>query len=161
MLRIPTILQLCVHASARRHSRRLRKPAMQLLNKLHTHTHTQSHRRVACRKMDHVVEHLYHELTAVRTGRASPALLDSVNVDAFGDKQNLSHVATIIMRGPRTLVVTVYDHDTTASVLEAIRSSPLQLSPRLEGGEIIVNVPECAPPLVFHGVHSVHSCCCA
>jgi ribosome recycling factor len=95
--------------------------------------------------MQQAVERCHHELTAVRTGRASPGLLDSVTVDAYGDKASLQHVATATMRGPRTIGVTVFDKGLTASVVEAIRASPLQLTPRQEGGDILVPVPECAP----------------
>ena len=96
-----------------------------------------------CRKMQLALDRYQHELAAVRTGRPSPALLDSVTVDAYGDKQSLLHLATATMRGPRTIGVTVYAKDLTGAVLEAIRTSPLQLNPRQEGGDILVAVPEC------------------
>lgn len=94
--------------------------------------------------MDLAVEHFYHELSGVRTGRASPSLLDSVMVDFHGEKTNLSHVATVVLKSTRTLSVTVYDKAMAPEVLAAIRESPLQLHPREEGGQILVPVPECA-----------------
>ena len=99
--------------------------------------------------MESALEHVYHELTAVRTGRASVALLDSIMVDAYGDgdKQPLTHVGTVLARGPRTLVVTVFDKGTTGATMDAIRTSPLHLNPQQEGGDIIVPVPPCAPLL--------------
>ena len=98
----------------------------------------------ACRKMEQAVERVRHELAAIRTSRPSPALLDSVTVDAYGDRAALSHIATVTMRGPRTIAVAVYDPGLKGAVAEAIRTSPLQLSPRQEGGEVLVPVPECA-----------------
>lgn len=88
------------------------------------------------------VEHFYHELSGLRTGRASPTLLDSIMVDFHGERTNLSHVATVVLKGTRTLSVTVYDRLMAPEVLAAIRDSPLQLQPREEGGQILVPVPE-------------------
>ena len=114
-----------------------------------------------CRKMDGAVEHLYHELTAVRTGRASAALLDSLQVDAYGEKQPLLNVATVLAKGPRTLQVTVFDNDATAAVMEAVRASPLQLEPRLESGDIIVPVPGCAFSGAAHNASQKHNRGCS
>ena len=91
------------------------------------------------------LEHCYHELAGLRTGRASPILLDGIVVDVHGDKMNLKHVATVVMKGTRTLAVTVYDRDTTQAVASAIRVSPLDLQVREEEGQLIVPVPECVP----------------
>eukprot|EP00892_Ulva_mutabilis_P008201 jgi/Ulvmu1/5753/UM025_0007.1 len=96
-------------------------------------------------KMELAVEHFYHELSGVRTGRASPTLLDSVMVDFHGERTNLSHFATVVLKRARMLAVTIYDKDMAPEVLAAIRESPLQLQPREEGGEILVPVPEMSP----------------
>lgn len=91
------------------------------------------------------LEHYFHELAGLRTGRASPTLLDSVLVNLDGDKINLPHLATVVMKGTRTLAVTVYDRDTTQAVAAAIRDSQLQLQVKEEGGQLIVPIPECGP----------------
>jgi ribosome recycling factor len=96
------------------------------------------------RSMHKALEHCYHELAGVRTGRVSPTLLDGVMVNVHGDKVSLAHLATVVMKGTRTLGVTVYDRDSTPQVLAAIRDSPLQLQPREEGGQVIVPIPESA-----------------
>jgi ribosome recycling factor len=98
----------------------------------------------SCRKMVQSLEHLFHELAGLRTGRASPTLLDGILVDVNGDKINLPHLATVVMKGIRSLAVTVYDRDTTQAVAAAIRVSPLELQVREEGGQLIVPIPECA-----------------
>jgi ribosome recycling factor len=95
------------------------------------------------------LEHYFHELAGLRTGRVSPTLLDGIMVDVHGDKTNLSHLATVVMKGTRSLAVTVYDRDTTQAVAAAIRASPLELQAREEGGQLIVPIPECAPVYVF------------
>ena len=106
------------------------------------------HKMFARRKMQQAVERTYHELSGVRTGRASPTLLDSIAVDAYGERTALHHLATITMRGPRTIGVTVYDKGLSAAVVEAVRQSPLQLHPRQEGGDVLVPVPECVPSIL-------------
>ena len=106
--------------------------------------------------MHTALEHLYHELTGVRTGRASTAMLETINVEVYGERQSLTHVATVLMRGPRTLAVTVYDVGNVGPVMEAIRTSPLQLDPRLERGEIVVPVPECASAVAAAAACGLH-----
>lgn len=94
------------------------------------------------RKMEQCVEHFYHELTGIRTGRASPSLLESIQVAAYGERTGLSHVATVTARGPRVLAVAVYDSNLAPAVVQAIRDSPLGLNPSHEGTDIVVPVPE-------------------
>lgn len=105
---------------------------------------------VVCRKMVQKLEHCYHELAGLRTGRASPTLLDGILVDVNGEKMNLKHLATVVMKGTRTLAVTVYDRDTTQAVASAIKVSPLDLQVREEGGQLIVPIPECVPRVRGH-----------
>jgi ribosome recycling factor len=97
------------------------------------------------RKMQAALEHLYHDMAGIRTGRVSTSILDAVPVEVYGEKQSLRHLATVVVRGPRTLSVSVYDVDNTAAVMEAIRQSPLGLEPRKEGVELLVPIPKCAP----------------
>lgn len=115
------------------HQLEITKPAVLVVNNSY-----------ARRKMHQSVEHYYHELAGLRTGRASPTLLDGIMVAINGDKMNLPYVATVVMKGTRTLAVTVYDRDSTAAVSTAIRASPLDLQVREEGGQLIVPIPEYA-----------------
>lgn len=100
------------------------------------------------------LEHYFHELAGLRTGRVTPSLLDGILVDINGDKINLPHLATVVMKGTRTLAVTVYDRDTTQAVAAAIRISPLELQPREEGGQLLVPLPECALKAVWCPEHA-------
>jgi ribosome recycling factor len=96
--------------------------------------------------MAQAVEHLRHELAGVRTGRASPTLLDGLTVHGpHGDASPLSHVATVVLRGARTLVVTPHDPASAPAILSVLRAGALDLNARQEGPDIIVPVPECAP----------------
>lgn len=113
-----------------------------------------------CRGMDRTLEHYYHELAGVRTGRVSPVLLDGIMVDLHGDRVNLKHLATVVLKGGRTLSLTVYDRDMTGNVVAAIRDSPLQLEPREEGGQVIVPIPECVLFWLLRRCHVESGCFC-
>jgi hypothetical protein len=110
--------------------------------------------------MQATMDHLYHEMAGIRTGRVTTSLLDAVQVEAYGDKQSLPHVATVVVRGTRSLGVAVYDANNTTAVMEAIRQSPLGLEPRKEGVDIIVPVPECAPTSLQRFMSSAWTVCC-
>lgn len=59
--------------------------------------------------MGAAVEHLQHELAGVRTGRANPGLLESIPVDAYGEKLPLKACGTVTVRSPQLLAVSVFD----------------------------------------------------
>lgn len=90
------------------------------------------------------VDRLRRELAGLRTGRAAPAMLDTVTVklDAGGGHAPLKGVASVAARDAGTLVVTPFDADAVAAVAAGVRASPLGLDPRVEGGEVIVPVPK-------------------
>lgn len=94
--------------------------------------------------MQAAVEHLLQELAGVRTGRASPTLLSGIAVGAgaHGDAAPLPHIATVVLRGARTLVATPHVPAAAPAIMAALRSGHLELNPRQEGGDIIVPVPE-------------------
>ena len=95
-----------------------------------------------CQKlMEKAIDHLQHELANVRTGRATPGMLDHLKVDAYGQKLPLKAVGTVVVRDPQLLVVTVFDSNVSDAVVSSISQSPLQLNPRKEGEEIFVPIP--------------------
>lgn len=59
--------------------------------------------------MDRAIEHLQHELANIRTGRATPGMLDHLRVDVYGEKMPLKAVGTVSVRDAQTLAVTVFD----------------------------------------------------
>lgn len=91
--------------------------------------------------MNKAVQHLRDELTGIRSGRASPGMLDSLQVVAYGEKMPLTAVGTVSVRDPQMLSVTVFDPDTAENVVKAIRDSPLQLNPVAEGSVVLVPIP--------------------
>ena len=85
---------------------------------------------------------LKHELSGLRTGRASASLLDPVQVEAYGQRMPISQVATISVPEPRALSVSVWDKSMVHAVDKAIRDSNLGLSPTVEGTMLRIRIPE-------------------
>ena len=93
--------------------------------------------------MDKSVEAIRNEFATVRTGKASPALLDLIKVDAYGQQMPLNQMATIGAPEPRLIVVQPYDPSQLAAIEKAIMASDLGLVPNNDGK--IVRIP--IPPL--------------
>lgn len=93
------------------------------------------------RRMDGAMETLKKDFTGLRTGRASPSLLEPVRVEAYGSNQPLSQLGTVSVAGPSMLSVQVWDRSVVKAVEIAIRDSGLGLNPQSEGQTIRVNLP--------------------
>ena len=91
--------------------------------------------------VDHALEHFQHELACIRSGRATPEMLDFVEVEAYGEKQPLKAAAATSVRSAQLLVLSVYDPSIIDNVVKAIRDSPLQLNPSIQGQEVQVPIP--------------------
>lgn len=87
------------------------------------------------------IEVLKKELIGLRTGRASPNLLDPVVVDAYGAATPLVQLATISIPEPRLLTVQVWDKNMVRAVEKAIRDAGLGLNPAAEGQNVRVPIP--------------------
>jgi ribosome recycling factor len=96
----------------------------------------------ASRRMDKTVENTRHEFTTIRTGRASAALLDRVQVTAYGTKMPLNQLATIGVPEPRLLTVTPFDKGTIRDIEKAILESDLGLTPSNDGQLIRLPIPQ-------------------
>jgi len=93
------------------------------------------------RRMDGSIDALKKELGGLRTGRASPSLLESVNVNAYGTNMPLNQLSTVSAPEPRLLVVQVWDRSMAKAVDAAIREAGLGLNPQSEGQVIRVPIP--------------------
>ncbi len=93
-------------------------------------------------RMKKSVLSLKDEFAGLRTGRASPHLLEPVTVDAYGSKMALNQLATVSVPEPRMLSVQVWDAHLAHAVDKAIRDSGLGLNPIAEGAVIRVPIPE-------------------
>ena len=93
-------------------------------------------------RMAKSVEATRHEFTSVRTGRASPALLDRVNVDYYGAITPLKQLAGISASEARLLTVTPYDKSSIKAIEKAIMESDVGLTPSNDGNVIRLTIPE-------------------
>jgi ribosome recycling factor len=94
------------------------------------------------RRMHGAVEALKHDLGGLRTGRASTALLDPINVEVYGAQMPLNQVATVSVPEPRMLSVQVWDRSNVQPVEKAIRSANLGLNPVTDGQLIRLPIPD-------------------
>ena len=94
------------------------------------------------RRMHGAVEALKHDLTGLRTGRASTALLDPIQVEVYGANMPLNQVATVSVPEPRMLSVQVWDKSNVGPVDKAIRSAGLGLNPIVDGQMLRLPIPE-------------------
>jgi ribosome recycling factor len=94
------------------------------------------------RRMQGAISAFKHDLGSLRTGRASPNLLDPIQVDAYGSLLPITQVATVSVPEPRLLSVQVWDRGMVNAVEKAIRESDLGLNPQTEGQVIRLRIPE-------------------
>jgi len=96
----------------------------------------------ASTRMDKSVEAARGELNTVRTGRASAALLDRVNVDYYGQPTPLRQLATINVPEPRMLTIQPFDPNSVKSIERALQESDLGLTPSNDGKLIRLPIPQ-------------------
>jgi ribosome recycling factor len=92
-------------------------------------------------RMKKSLESLKNDLTTIRTGKATPALLDPVRVEAYGSVMPLSQVASITAPQPRLLVVQPWDKKLLSAVVKAIQKADLGLNPAEDGELIRLQIP--------------------
>ncbi len=91
--------------------------------------------------MHKAVENTRRELSGIRSGKATTALLDTVRVDAYGGHVPLNQVGLVAAPEPRLLTVQPFDKGLTQAIEKAIRDSDLGLNPASQGGLIRVPIP--------------------
>jgi len=91
--------------------------------------------------MDKDIEHTKKEFSNIRSGKASPNMLDSVKVEMYGQQMAMNQCASVSAPEPRVLMVTPYDKGQIKAVEKAIRESGLGLDPAIQGGIIRVPLP--------------------
>ena len=94
------------------------------------------------RRMAGAVSTLKGEFSGLRTGRASPALLDPVSVEAYGNRVPASQVGTISTPEARMITVQVWDKGLAKAVDKAIRDAGLGLNPQMDGQLLRIPLPE-------------------
>lgn len=94
------------------------------------------------RRMDGALEALNREFGGLRTGRASPALLNPLTVDAYGSQMPLNQVGTVNAPEARLLTVQVWDQQLVKAVEKSVVESDLGLNPQTEGNLIRIPIPD-------------------
>jgi ribosome recycling factor len=95
----------------------------------------------AKRRMDRSIEATHTEFNSIRTGRASPALLDRISIDYYGTPTPLKSLATISAPEPRMLTVQPFDPGSLKAIERAIQESDLGLTPSNDGKLIRLPIP--------------------
>src|SRR5438105_15728784 len=88
-----------------------------------------------------VMQHLHHELSSVRTGRANPALLSTVMVESYGSKMALEHIASVTVSDARTLTISPWDKTQIQSIEKGIQQANLGFNPSNDGNVIRITLP--------------------
>jgi len=91
--------------------------------------------------MDKAMDSSKREFSSIRSGKASPSMLDTVRVEMYGTQMTLNQVASVSTPEPRTIIVTPFDKGQAKAIEKAIRESDLGLDPSMQGGVIRVPLP--------------------
>lgn len=92
--------------------------------------------------MEKAVEFMMQEFAAIRTGKASPALVETLDVEAYGTSMKLKQLALITAPEPRLLVIQPFDASTVKDIERAINESKIGINPIVDGKIIRIPIPE-------------------
>ena len=92
-------------------------------------------------RMQHSIEATERDFQTVRTGRATPALLDRVKVEYYGSEMPVNQVATVSVPEPRQLLISPWDKSVLPAITKAIHASDLGLTPNSDGSTIRLEIP--------------------
>ncbi len=92
--------------------------------------------------MEKALDFMKHEFSSVRTGKASPALVEGIDVDAYGSSMKLKQVALITAPEPRLLVIQPFDAANVKPIEKAINESKIGITPSVDGKLIRLPIPE-------------------
>ena len=93
-------------------------------------------------KMDKCVEFLHHDLSGLRTGKASPSLVENITVEYYGTATRLRDIANISTPEPRLLVISPFDPSSLGNIEKAISAANIGITPMNDGRLIRVPIPE-------------------
>jgi ribosome recycling factor len=92
--------------------------------------------------MEKGVEYMLHEFAAVRTGKASPALVENIDVEAYNTSMKLKQLALISTPEPRLLLIQPFDASVTKDIERALKESKIGITPAVDGKLIRLPIPE-------------------
>ena len=94
------------------------------------------------KKMDNALVHFEKELNTLRTSRASPNMLDNINVDAYGSKTPLNQLGNVSIPDPNTITIQIWDSSLVKQIENAITDSNLGINPQTDGQMIRLPIPK-------------------
>ena len=106
--------------------------------------------------MEKSVDYMVHEFAAVRTGKASPGLVENIDVHAYGSTMKLKQLALITTPESRLLVVQPFDASTVQDIDKALKESKIGITPSVEGKIIRLPIPELSEERRKDLVRSLH-----
>jgi ribosome recycling factor len=106
--------------------------------------------------MEKSVDYMVHEFASVRTGKASPALVENIDVQAYGSTMKLKQLALISTPEARLLVIQPFDASTVQDIERALNESKIGISPAVEGKIIRLPIPELSEERRKDLVKSLH-----
>lgn len=86
-------------------------------------------------------EHLVEELKHIRTGRADPGMLNSVQAEVYGTQMRLKELGNITTPEPRQILITPFDAQNLGAIRKAIETANLGINPQVDGNQIRLNIP--------------------
>lgn len=112
--------------------------------------------------MEKAANYLQHEMSTVRTGKASPALVENIDVEAYGSQMKLKQLALITTPEARLLVIQPFDASTVQAIEKALKESKIGINPNVDGKIIRLPIPalteESRKELVKNIKHMAEEC---
>ena len=93
-------------------------------------------------KMDKSLSVFKKDLNTIRTGRANPAMLDLITIEAYGKKMPINQLATITVPEPRSISIQVWDKSNVILIDSAIKKSNLGVNPQIDGQILRIHIPQ-------------------
>ncbi len=93
-------------------------------------------------KMDKSLAVFKKDLNTIRTGRANPAMLDLISIEAYGKKMPINQLSTITVPEPRSISIQVWDKSNVTLIDSAIKKSNLGLNPQIDGQILRIHIPQ-------------------
>ena len=93
-------------------------------------------------KMEASVQTFKSDMKGIRAGRASPSMLDSIKIEAYGQKMNINQLGNITTPDPRTINIDIWDSSNVSLVDKCLRESDLGINPIIEGNLIRLPLPQ-------------------
>jgi len=108
-------------------------------------------------KMNKAVDYVLHEFNSIHTGKASPAMVEGLKVEAYGSTVNLKEIAAITTPDARSISIQAWDKGVVSDIVKAIQKANIGLNPRVDGGLVRCPIPELSRERRQELVKTVHT----